>query len=138
MIKQRGKTVSDTPPNHPIQLETDSKFTDKNILCIDCENEFVWAAGEQKFYQDKGLQNPPKRCKDCKKAKNDRISSIAAAKAAGVKQKIEVAVYCAGCCGYTTVPFYPSQGRPVYCRTCFLNMNPNLINGENHDPADKN
>ena len=107
-----------------------SELEDVNILCIDCGKDFVWTAGEQKFYRDKGLQNPPKRCKDCKQAKNDRISSIAAAKAAGVKQKIEVAVYCANCKGYTTVPFYPSQGRPVYCRSCFLEMNPQLMVNE--------
>lgn len=104
-----------------------SEFEDKNISCIDCGKEFVWTDGEQKFYCDKGLQNPPKRCKECKQAKNERISSIATAKAAGVKQKIEVAVHCANCQGYTTVPFYPSQGRPVYCRSCFLEMNPNLV-----------
>jgi CxxC-x17-CxxC domain-containing protein len=112
--------------NHTTFAE-DSEPKDKNISCIDCEGDFVWTAGEQKFYRDKGLQNPPKRCKECKQAKNERISSIAAAKTAGVKQKIEVAVYCAKCKGYTTVPFYPSQGRPVYCRSCFLEMNPNLI-----------
>jgi CxxC-x17-CxxC domain-containing protein len=27
------------------------------------------------------------------------------------------------------VPFYPSQGRPVYCRSCFLEMNPHILNG---------
>ena len=107
-----------------------SEFEDKSISCIDCEKDFIWTDGEQKFYRDKGLQNPPKRCKECKQAKNERISSIAAAKASGIKQKIEVAVYCASCKGYTTVPFYPSQGRPVYCRSCFLQMNPNLVNSE--------
>ncbi len=109
-------------------LAEDAELEDKSILCIDCGNEFIWTAGEQKFYRDKGLENPPKRCKECKQAKNNRISSIAAAKAAGIKQKIEVAVNCANCKGYTTVPFYPSQGRPVYCRSCFLEMNPNLVN----------
>jgi CxxC-x17-CxxC domain-containing protein len=107
-----------------------SEFEDKNILCIDCGKDFTWTIGEQKFYHDKGLLNPPKRCKECKQAKNERISSIAAAKAAGIKQKIEVAVHCARCKGYTTVPFYPSQGRPVYCRSCFLEMNPTLVNNE--------
>lgn len=107
-----------------------SEFEDKNILCIDCGKDFIWTIGEQKFYHDKGLLNPPKRCKECKQAKNERISSIAAAKAAGIKQKIEVAVHCARCKGYTTVPFYPSQGRPVYCRSCFLEMNPTLVNNE--------
>lgn len=93
---------------------------DLNIACIDCGNDFLWTAGEQIFYRDKCLQNPPKRCKCCKQAKNERLSAIAKAQETGVKQKIEVAVFCAGCSAYTTVPFYPSQGRPVYCRTCFL------------------
>jgi CxxC-x17-CxxC domain-containing protein len=104
-------------------------FADTHILCIDCGAEFIWSVGEQVFYRDKGLQNPPKRCRECKQAKNDRIMLIAAAQAAGVKQKIEVAVYCSKCSGYTTVPFYPSQGRPVYCRSCYLEMNPLILQG---------
>lgn len=127
--------MSETESNYPsIFSQSNStehaEFEDVTILCIDCGKEFTWTAGEQKFYSDKGLQNPPKRCKECKQAKNERISSIAAAKASGVKQKIEVAVHCANCKGYTTVPFYPSQGRPVYCRSCFLEMNPNLIENQ--------
>ena len=105
----------------------ESEFQDTNISCVDCGEDFVWTVGEQIFFRDKGLQNPPKRCKVCKQAKNERIASIAAAQASGVKQRIEVSVFCAKCASYTTVPFYPSQGRPVYCRSCFLEMNPNLI-----------
>lgn len=101
---------------------------DKNIFCIDCESDFIWSVGEQMFFRDKGLQNPPKRCKECKKAKNDRLNAIIAANESGIKQKVEVAVYCAKCNGYTTVPFYPSQGRPVYCRSCFLEMNSTQTN----------
>jgi CxxC-x17-CxxC domain-containing protein len=104
-----------------------SEIADKNILCIDCGEDFNWTVGEQVFFRDKGLQNPPKRCKGCKQAKNERIAAITAAQAAGIKQRIEVAVHCAKCSGYTTVPFYPSQGRPVYCRTCFLEMNPSIL-----------
>lgn len=107
----------------------ESDFADVDILCIDCGKAFVWTAGEQVFFRDKGLKNPPKRCKDCKQAKNERLASIAAAQASGIKQRIEVAVYCARCSGYTTVPFYPSQGRPVYCRSCYLEMNPSVLNG---------
>ena len=102
--------------------EPDLKDTD--ISCIDCGNDFVWTIGEQMFFRDKGLQNPPKRCKECKQAKNERLNAIINASATGIKQKIEVAVYCAKCSGYTTVPFYPSQGRPVFCRSCYLEMNP--------------
>ena len=107
-----------------------TEFEDTTIVCIDCGKDFVWTGGEQLFFHDKGLQNPPKRCKPCKQAKNERLSAIAAAQAAGVKQRIEVAVYCAKCNAHTTVPFYPSQGRPVYCRSCFLAMNPGLIENE--------
>jgi CxxC-x17-CxxC domain-containing protein len=107
----------------------DSEFEDKEILCIDCSRNFVWSTGEQAFYRDKQLQNPPKRCKECKQAKNERLAAIAAAQASGVRQRIEVAVNCARCSETTTVPFYPSQGRPVYCRSCFLEMNPSVLNG---------
>lgn len=38
---------------------------DKMLNCQDCGNKFLWTAGEQKFFLDKGLQNIPKRCKNC-------------------------------------------------------------------------
>ena len=115
-------------PNESFQnAETSSDFEEMDILCIDCNKNFIWTIGEQTFFRDKGLKNPPKRCKDCKQAKNERLAAIAAAQAAGIKQRIEVAVSCARCGAQTTVPFYPSQGRPVYCRSCFLEMNPTLI-----------
>lgn len=107
----------------------EAEFEDKSILCIDCGSNFIWSGGEQAFFRDKQLQNPPKRCKECKQAKNERLAAIAAAQASGVKQRIEVAVNCARCGESTTVPFYPSQGRPVFCRSCFLEMNPSVLNG---------
>lgn len=103
-----------------------SEFEDLTLKCIDCGNDFIWTNGEQHFFYDKGLKNPPKRCKPCKQAKNERLAAIANAQATGVKQRIEVIVNCAKCSAQTTVPFYPSQGRPVYCRSCYLAMNPGL------------
>lgn len=110
-------------------LSDDTNLEDKPILCIDCSKTFVWSAGEQAFFRDKQLQNPPKRCKECKQAKNERLAAIAAAQASGVRQRIEVSVNCAQCGESTTVPFYPSQGRPVFCRSCFLELNPSVLNG---------
>ena len=107
----------------------DSEFQDKPIVCIDCNNEFIWTVGEQIFFRDKQLQNPPKRCKECKQAKNARLAAITAAQSSGIKQRVEVAVNCARCETPTTVPFYPSQGRPVYCRSCFIEMNPSILTG---------
>jgi CxxC-x17-CxxC domain-containing protein len=118
-------------PENVIQtsLATETELEDKSILCIDCNSNFTWSVGEQVFFRDKQLQNPPKRCKECKQAKNERLAAIAAAQASGIRQRIEVAVNCAKCGTQTTVPFYPSQGRPVFCRSCFLEMNPSVLNG---------
>jgi CxxC-x17-CxxC domain-containing protein len=108
-------------------------LSDLSIRCIDCSMDFIWTVGEQAFFRDKKLENPPKRCKNCKKAKNERLEAITNAQKSGVKQRIEVKVSCARCSETTTVPFYPSQGRPVYCRSCFLELNPSILNGNgNH------
>ena len=96
---------------------------DRSIRCMDCTEDFVWTAGEQRFFLDKNLQNPPKRCKECKKAKNRRIEAVVKGRTTGQREHIEVRARCAKCETVTTVPFYPSQGRPVYCRACFLEMN---------------
>ena len=96
------------------------EFQDRAIKCVDCGENFIWTAGEQVFFHDKGLSNEPKRCKPCKQAKNERLAAITAAQASGVRQRVEVTVTCAQCGQETTVPFYPSQGRPVFCRSCFL------------------
>lgn len=107
----------------PVSVEATSDLTDLPIRCMDCTDEFVWTAGEQRFFHDKNLQNPPKRCKECKKAKNRRIEAVAKGRITGQREHIEVRAQCAKCEAVTTVPFYPSQGRPVYCRACFLEMN---------------
>ena len=124
-----SEIIETEPASEAKALTDSSEFEDKPILCIDCGVNFIWTVGEQAFFRDKKLQNPPKRCKECKQAKNERLAAIAAAQASGVRQRIEVAVNCAKCSETTTVPFYPSQGRPVYCRSCFLEMNPSILNG---------
>ncbi len=125
----QGEIVEPTAEVRTVR-EPESEFEDKGILCIDCSRNFVWTSGEQAFFRDKQLQNSPKRCKECKQAKNERLAAITAAQASGVRQRIEVAVNCARCGEMTTVPFYPSQGRPVYCRSCYLEMNPSILNGQ--------
>lgn len=46
-----------------------SNKEDKNIICKDCGKEFTFTVGEQEFYEEKGIQNEPKRCKECRQAK---------------------------------------------------------------------
>ena len=42
------------------------EFEDKTLVCQDCGKEFTFTAGEQAFYREKGLDNEPKRCKECR------------------------------------------------------------------------
>ena len=49
---------------------------DKTLTCRDCNQEFVFTAGEQEFYKEKGFENEPVRCPDCRRArKNERFNS---------------------------------------------------------------
>lgn len=42
---------------------------DKKLTCKDCGKDFVFTVGEQNFYKEKGFENDPVRCPDCRKAK---------------------------------------------------------------------
>jgi CxxC-x17-CxxC domain-containing protein len=99
------------------------EYRDKVLTCTDCGDEFIFSAGEQLFFSDKGLRHVPKRCKPCKQKKNEQIAANAQAYGQPFPRgRVEVAVNCALCGVETTVPFRPTQGRPVYCRDCFLRM----------------
>lgn len=50
-------------------MENTEVMQDITIVCKDCGQEFVWTVGEQKFYKEKGLENSPVRCKDCRNKK---------------------------------------------------------------------
>jgi hypothetical protein len=40
--------------------------------CSAVVQDFVFSVGEQKFFAEKGFDNKPSRCKDCKQAKKVR------------------------------------------------------------------
>ncbi|MFL6373919.1 MAG: zinc-ribbon domain containing protein [Pyrinomonadaceae bacterium] len=101
---------------------TEISLEDLAIQCIDCRELFTWTVGEQEFYRTKGLTNPPKRCKPCKKEKNKRLDAIEHARATGQRYRVDIKAECARCHKVTTIPFYPSQGRPVFCRACYLEL----------------
>ncbi|OGO78615.1 MAG: cytochrome C551 [Clostridiales bacterium GWB2_37_7] len=44
-------------------------MADKDLTCKDCGNTFVFTEGEQAFYKEKGFENEPQRCGDCRRAK---------------------------------------------------------------------
>ena len=88
------------------------EYRDRVLKCIECGQEFVFTAGEQLFYADKGFKNEPKRCKNCK------VKRSHSAGGQGHPRTVTSTV-CSQCGKETTVPFKLTQGRPVYCRECF-------------------
>ena len=87
-------------------------YQDKELVCKDCGQTFVFTAGEQEFYAEKGFQNEPQRCKECRNAKK------AASK--GTREYFEAT--CAKCGAAAKVPFRPREDRPVYCSDCYAQM----------------
>ena len=88
-------------------------YEDKTLKCKDCGKEFVFTAGEQEFYAEKGFQNEPQRCKECRAARKNAVG--------GTKREYFVTT-CASCGGEAKVPFNPNSDRPVYCSECYAKM----------------
>ena len=44
-------------------------MADKTIVCKDCGKEFIFTEGEQAFYKEKGFDNEPVRCVECRRAR---------------------------------------------------------------------
>jgi len=100
-------------------------FADKILRCRGCGAEFIWTAGEQQFYQLKGLLNEPGRCPECRalrKAERMQATGVASAPLATAetrpRRELHPAI-CAECGVSTMVPFVPRGDKPVYCSSCF-------------------
>jgi len=100
------------------------EFVDRLLTCVDCGGEFVFTAGEQLFFLDKQFKNDPKRCKPCKSRRSATASVPGAGPAAAGISRTETRTECSQCGVSTTVPFKPTQGRPVLCRQCFKSTRP--------------
>lgn len=98
---------------------------DRTLVCRDCGSDFIFSAGEQEFYAERGFVQPS-RCPTCRaNRRGDRPGS-----GAGVSQQRSresgfreprpmFPAICADCGRETMVPFEPRAGRAVYCRDCF-------------------
>ena len=87
-------------------------YEDKTLVCKECGNEFVFTAGEQEFYAERGFQNEPQRCKACRDARKNAQR--------GPRQYFTAT--CAACGGEAKVPFEPKSDSPVSCSDCFARM----------------
>jgi len=93
------------------------EFQDKMLMCVDCGTEFTFTAGEQLFFHDKQFKNEPKRCKTCKAKRVAVLGAVPPPPRSFAR--VETRTTCSLCGKETTVPFKPTQGRPVLCRECF-------------------
>jgi CxxC-x17-CxxC domain-containing protein len=88
---------------------------DKTLICKDCGGQFVFSVRDQQFYAEKGFENEPQRCRECRNARKSQRSG------GGTVREMFEAV-CAQCNEATTVPFKPRGDRPVYCRACYATV----------------
>ena len=79
-------------------------YEDKTLVCKECGKEFVFTAGEQEFYAERGFD---------------------ARKNAARGPREFFTATCAACGGEARVPFEPKSDRPVYCSDCFAKMREN-------------
>lgn len=124
-------------------------FTDKTLTCRDCGMTFVFTAGEQEFYAQKGFDNEPQRCPSCRRARKAQRSEGNYSSGGGYssggsgyssggyssggysksysnsgggfaqRERVQHETTCSECGRPTTVPFVPRGDRPVYCNDCF-------------------
>lgn len=112
-------------------------MSDRTIVCRDCGQEFVFTAGEQAFYAERGYSDPM-RCPSCRAARKAQRNSGGDSYSSGGgsyggssysggghsggyssgPRQMYPAV-CSACGKQTEVPFKPSGDKPVYCRECF-------------------
>ena len=106
-------------------------FQDKTLTCRDCGQQFTFTAGEQEFYQQRGLTNEPGRCPECRQARKAQQGGGGYSSGGGggyssgggggyerAPRQMFAAV-CSQCGKDTQVPFQPRGDKPVYCSDCF-------------------
>lgn len=87
-------------------------YQDKTLVCKECGQEFIFSAGEQAFYEERGFEHEPQRCKACRNKRKN----------AGQAPREYFTATCYACGGEAKVPFQPKTDRPVYCSECFAKL----------------
>ncbi|MBQ6019203.1 MAG: zinc-ribbon domain containing protein [Clostridia bacterium] len=84
-------------------------YEDKTLICKECGNEFIFTAGEQEFYAEKGFENEPQRCKACRDAR----------KAANRSGREMIEVTCSKCGKTCQIPASLRNKPDPLCSDCF-------------------
>lgn len=86
-------------------------FEDKVLICKDCGGEFIFTAGEQEFYAEKGFTTEPQRCYGCRRRRKHNTGDG--------KSAVFYEVVCSKCGEIEKIPFEPKHDRPVFCSKCY-------------------
>ena len=88
---------------------------DETLVCRDCGATFSFSEGEQQFFRERGYENKPSRCPDCRQARRGSGGGQRSFRS----ERTMTDVTCTSCGKETQVPFVPTPGRPVLCSDCF-------------------
>ena len=88
---------------------------DETLTCRDCGTNFVFSESEQQFFRDRGYENKPSRCPDCRRAARGGGGRMRSQD----RERQMTEVTCSSCGKTTEVPFVPTPGRAVYCPDCY-------------------
>ena len=56
-----------------MKAKSDPNSRDLTLRCCDCNGNFLWTYGEQKYYADRNL-SIPRRCPQCRARRRKRTS----------------------------------------------------------------
>jgi CxxC-x17-CxxC domain-containing protein len=98
-------------------------YADRTMTCRDCGREFIFTAGEQEFFDQKGFTNAPTRCTACRSARKSTGGYNSGGGGGGGyhdsgPREMHSAT-CSQCGKEAKVPFVPRGDRPVLCSDCF-------------------
>lgn len=97
-------------------------FEDKTLVCKECGEEFIFTAKEQEFYAEKGFQNAPARCYNCRQARKRNNERGSGRSSSSRLSREEYTATCSACGKEAKVPFKPTLSKPVYCSDCFQKL----------------
>lgn len=97
----------------------EQNYENQQLQCVECGKIFEFSAEDQEFYATKGY-SAPKRCSECRENRKARSNGGGrGGYGGGGRERREYSVVCAACGCETTVPFKPSNDRPVFCSDCY-------------------
>ncbi|MCZ7645079.1 MAG: zinc-ribbon domain containing protein [Planctomycetota bacterium] len=93
-------------------------FEDKVLPCQECGKDFLFTAGEQRYFKKQNF-GFPRRCKECREKRKAKAESEERKAAEAARHQTAHRVICASCGIETSVPFKPDPSRPVFCKQCY-------------------